>query len=86
VTVLDATMSESPSIVLTQTRKRKVSQVGGIPGPVLAQNRVARVISNPETRTQATPKCLKRSYAFYDPSSASASRRSNVTHGKLIYS
>jgi hypothetical protein len=74
-----ATMS--PSLGLT--RKRKVSQVGGVPprpGPGLSQDRV--VVSDSETRTLAPPKRLKRSYAFYEPLTGSPSRRSNVTHGK----
>jgi hypothetical protein len=76
----------SPSLALA--RKRKASQVCRIPPrpsprPGLAQNRVA--VSDSETWTQATPKRLKRTYAFYEP--LSASRRSNVsTHGKQICS
>jgi hypothetical protein len=87
--VLGATRSESLSMALAPSQKRKASQIGGnLPrhGPGLAENRF--VVSDPETQAttagQAKPKRLKRSYAFYDP--LSASKRPNVTHGKQIYS
>ena len=57
----------------------------------LAQSHVAAV-SDPESQTTTTsqrhqaagPKRLKRSYAFWEP--VGASNRSNLEHGKLIFS
>ena len=71
-----------------QARKRKAASQA-TSGP--AQSRVAAV-SDPESQTTTTgqrrqaagPKRLKRSYAFWEP--ISASNRSNLEHGKLIFS
>jgi hypothetical protein len=92
--VLGATMSQSLSVASTPSQKRKASQIGGRgnpprPGPGLAENRVVVSGSDPSlvtTTGRAKPnlKRLKRSFAFYEP--LSASKRPNVTQGKQIYS
>lgn len=63
-------------------QKRKASQAMGRTEP--DENCTVAVFDPKTTTRQAGPKRLKRSYAFYEPLSPSASNRSNVNHGKLF--